>query len=505
MSKRTVAGLAGLAILFLAVLYPLSLSDFLLFHSLVETFTVLVSFGIFVIAWHTRAIAENRFLAVMGTGFLYVGLTTMLHTLAYKGMGVFPGVGANLATQLWVLSRVLEVATVLVAGIALIRPFSVRWSLAGFGALCAVGLATIFVWPVFPVMYVDGVGLSPMKTVIEYVLMVLLGASLVVVWRNRRKFEPGISQLLLGSIVLMIATEYSFTLYIGVTGIPSFVGHYFALMSFLLIYRALVETSLRRPFALLFRELKETQLAEHDIAEVLQSALVSAPDRVASVDFGYAFQSATIAARVGGDFFDLYAPSDRHVAFVIGDVCGKGIAATAATAMLRTTLRVLAYENPEPAHVLARANGVVRRQLSSEKFITLIYGVIDSQSGVVVVGAAGHPDPVMVRDGRAEALELPSNPPLGVIERHEFSVGHVTLAPGDTLMLYTDGCIDAGPHHDSFGIGRVIETMSARHDGPRRAAHAVLEAASRYAGGSLSDDVAVIGIRFAGAQGSQNR
>jgi sigma-B regulation protein RsbU (phosphoserine phosphatase) len=148
--------------------------------------------------------------------------------------------------------------------------------------------------------------------------------------------------------------------------------------------------------------------------------------------------------------------------------------------------------------VLSRANDVVRRQLASDKFITVIYGVIDVHTGAVVVGSAGHPGPVLIHGGGAEAVELPGNPPLGVVDGHDFAVKELTLAPGDTLLLFTDGCIDAGPHQASFGTDRVVAAVSVPHDGPRETAEAVLEAATRFAGGTLSDDVAVVGVRFAG-------
>lgn len=501
-SRVTVAGFVIFAAVSLVVLYPLSTTNFLLFHSMVEMFTVLVSVGIFVIAWHTRDIAENNYLTVLGTGFLYVGLTTMLHALAYKGMGVFPGADADLPTQLWVLSRLLEVAAVLVSGHALVWPIPPGRSLAGFGVLCAIGLATIFVWPVFPAMYVEGLGLTPLKSVIEYTLMALLWFSMVLLWRNRRRFEPAIANMLLTAFGLMIATEYAFTLYVTLTGPLNFIGHYFALLSFLLIYLALIETSLHRPFSLLFRELHEKQLAEHEIAEVLQGALVSAPDRVASVDFGYAFQSATTTARVGGDFYDLYALSERQVAFVIGDVCGKGIAAAAATAMLRTALRVVAYEDADPSYVLSRASDVVRRQMSPDKFVTVIFGVIDVQTGHVRMAAAGHPHPVIRRSGApARAVELPGNPPLGVLASYAFESGEAVLEAGDMLVAFTDGCIDAGAHGDPYGIGRVVDVVSVTPGGPRAVAAAVLDSAARYAGGSLLDDVAVVGMLFTGPSG----
>jgi hypothetical protein len=86
-------------------LYVTSLYSYLLFHSLAEIFSVIIAVGVFAIAWNSRRFLENNYLLFLGVAFLFVGLIDLLHTLAYKGMGVFPGFGANLPTQLWIAAR----------------------------------------------------------------------------------------------------------------------------------------------------------------------------------------------------------------------------------------------------------------------------------------------------------------------------------------------------------------------------------------------------------------
>ncbi len=89
-------------------LYLTSLYNYLLFHSLAEIFSIVIAFSIFVLAWNCRNIMDNDYLIFLGIAYLFVDFIDIIHTLAYAGMGVFRGFGANLPTQLWIIARSLE-------------------------------------------------------------------------------------------------------------------------------------------------------------------------------------------------------------------------------------------------------------------------------------------------------------------------------------------------------------------------------------------------------------
>lgn len=479
-------------------LYTLSRFNYLLFHALLESFVALVGVGIFVVAWNTRDIGESPFLKVLGTGMLFAGMTELLHMLAYRGMGVFAVPDANLATQLWIATRLITAAAFLVAAVARPGRPSARVSFYAFGAAWLVVMVTIFVWPVFPVMYVEGVGLTATKIAGELAVMLALAVAGYLLWRRRSEYEPEVHRLLLGAIGLQIVSGVAFVAYADVYGVMNVLGHLALLGGFLLIYVSLIETTLSRPYALLFRELHRREQAEHRIADVLQTTLLSAPDRVPGVELGSAFRSATSGARVGGDFYDMWTPQPDHVAFVLGDVCGKGVEAAATTGMVRSILRGFTYENADPAEVLRRVNDVVYQELPDDRFVTVVYGLIDTATGELRVASAGHPDPILRLDGgRAAALQLPRNPPLGVVKDQVFEAGGRALEGGDTLVVFTDGLLDAGWEIGGFGEWRAVNTVSgSRFLQPGSLAERLLRAAVTYAGESLSDDVAVVVLRF---------
>ncbi|MFW6190810.1 MAG: MASE3 domain-containing protein, partial [Candidatus Bipolaricaulota bacterium] len=95
--------------------YYLSTHNYLLFHSLAELFSIVVAFGIFVVAWNSRTFHENDYLTFIGIAYLFVGSIDLIHTLAYEGMGVFPNYGADLPTQLWIIGRYMESLSLLLA------------------------------------------------------------------------------------------------------------------------------------------------------------------------------------------------------------------------------------------------------------------------------------------------------------------------------------------------------------------------------------------------------
>jgi len=252
---------AVLALLALAGLYVLAQYNYLLFHTSVELFSVVVAIGIFMIVWNTRTYIENGYLALLGTAYLFIAGVDFIHALAYKGMGLFANGDANPATQLWIAARFLEAGTMAIAPFFLRRRGRHGVALGVYAVALALVILSIFVWRVFPTCFVEGAGLTLFKKVSEYVISLLLAAALAFLFRRRGEFDRRVFGWLAISLGLTIGSELLFTFYVSVYGISNLVGHLFKLASFCLIYRAIIETGLRRPFALIFRQLKRSQEA----------------------------------------------------------------------------------------------------------------------------------------------------------------------------------------------------------------------------------------------------
>ncbi|MHB8709246.1 MAG: sensor histidine kinase, partial [Desulfuromonadales bacterium] len=245
----------------LVILYLLSRVNYLLFHALVELFAVAIAGGTFMVAWNSRRFLENGFFVVVGCASLGVAFIGAIHTLAYKNMGVFPAATANLPTQLWIASRWLQAGALFTALFFVRCKPHPRRTLVAMVAVTALLIASIFWWRIFPDCFVEGSGLTPFKVVSEYLFVLLLAGTILLLRRRREHFDDQVLRLLIWACGAFICADLSFTLYTDVFGISNIAGHMFNVAGYFWIYRALIETGLMRPFDLLFRELTQSEQA----------------------------------------------------------------------------------------------------------------------------------------------------------------------------------------------------------------------------------------------------
>jgi PAS domain S-box-containing protein len=264
-AEERFATVALLGLLVLAM-FAVSRFDYLLFHSLVELVGVVVCASIFFLTVHARDHLENPALRLLGVAFVFISLLSLLHTLAYKGMAVFPGYGANLPTQLWVALRQMTAGTFLLA--PLLLGHRVRLDLtAGVYALLSAAL----VWAVFtgnfPDCFVEGQGLTPFKIWSEFAAMLMLAGAGLLLHRRREFFDPEVMPLLLCSIALSALAGVAFSAYADVDDLFNFTGHMLLLYSTLCLHRAVFVTGVSSPYALVSRRLRDAEAQYRGIVE----------------------------------------------------------------------------------------------------------------------------------------------------------------------------------------------------------------------------------------------
>ncbi len=262
-----------LAAAILITLYLTSLQNYLLFHSIVELIGIAIAFSIFILVWNTRRVITNTFFLIVGISFLFTGSIDLLHTLAYKGMGIFAGNSSDLPTQLWIAGRYFQSITFFIAtlfigkSITRDRNYDTGIIIAGCAGFCGLLLASIFLWHNFPPCFVEGTGLTSFKIFSEYIISLILIATVIVLVLKRKSFETGVWQLLVAAQIFLILGELSFTSYISVYDFMNMLGHLFRLISVYLFYRAFVVVGLTRPYDLLFHELKESEIRFRTMAD----------------------------------------------------------------------------------------------------------------------------------------------------------------------------------------------------------------------------------------------
>jgi len=201
-------------VLLLVGLYIAQLYSYLFFHSLVEIFTVAVAAALLMLTWNARFFVERHFLLWIAIGYGFVALIDLLHTLVYRGMGVFGDLGVDPPTQLWVAARFMQALILLTSPLFLRRKFNVRLAFAGYAVLVTLIVLSIFAWDIFPVAFDDSIQrLTPFKIIAEYVICAMLLIAAALILARRRQFDPTVLWLLVGSIISTLLAELSFTLY----------------------------------------------------------------------------------------------------------------------------------------------------------------------------------------------------------------------------------------------------------------------------------------------------
>jgi sigma-B regulation protein RsbU (phosphoserine phosphatase) len=200
------------------------------------------------------------------------------------------------------------------------------------------------------------------------------------------------------------------------------------------------------------------------------------------------------AREMSGDYFDVLKLDDHRFAFCIADVAGKGVAAALLMSNLQATVRGLAAPESVPGDLCTRANGFVCRNLSAESFITFFFGIFDVRSQRAQYSNAGHNAPMLLRsNGGCERL-TEGGALLGVLPHETYATADVQFAPGDRLVLFTDGVTEAQDAEGTeFGEERLLDILSqCRTRSGHEIQEEVLRAVKEFSARELQDDATLL-------------
>jgi sigma-B regulation protein RsbU (phosphoserine phosphatase) len=244
---------------------------------------------------------------------------------------------------------------------------------------------------------------------------------------------------------------------------------------------------------------KELQIAREIQMSMLPSCISPVPGRE-EIEI-YAVLSP--AREVGGDFYDFLFLDETHLFFVIGDVSGKGVPAALLMSKIQIVLRIAARLKGDTDSIMDQANREFRACNESCSFVTVLCGILDIESGEVAFTCAGHEPPLLARaTGEYEWLDKAKGMVLGIEEDFAYQKKSVTLHPGDTLCLYTDGITEAvNAETQMFGRWKLMEVVSAHRDEPLRdlAGHITGSIEAFSSGVPQADDLTILLLRYKGA------
>ena len=236
------------------------------------------------------------------------------------------------------------------------------------------------------------------------------------------------------------------------------------------------------------RERMESERLQREEQEARSVQLALLPKSIPLVP-GFAFETSwQPAGAVAGDWFDFIDLGDERLGIVLADVSGKGMPAALLMAATRAMMRLFANRRASPSESLMQLNQTLLQDFPSNKFVTMIYGVLDVRSREIALASAGHPRPMLIHNGRS-FLTVDTGLPLG-LRASSYPEHRLKLEPGSHLLLYSDGITEAmDRQNDEYGPGRLIEHFLK----PQACVDGLMEEIRRFADGSdRTDDATVV-------------
>ena len=247
---------------------------------------------------------------------------------------------------------------------------------------------------------------------------------------------------------------------------------------------------------------KERIESELQIAHEIQMSMVPKifppfPDR-SEFDI---FAILAPAKEVGGDFYDFFFIDDDHLCFAVGDVSGKGVPASLFMALTKTLFKATAGNGGTPGEILARLNTEICRDNESCMFVTLFCAILNIRTGQVDYGNGGHNLPYYLLQRSVTPLENLGGRALGLVEQSPYASGRMVLAPGEALLLYTDGVTEAMDSRERlYSDQRLAEFLASNHgSSPRQIVDDLVSDVRSFAGAApQSDDITALALRYFG-------
>ncbi len=244
---------------------------------------------------------------------------------------------------------------------------------------------------------------------------------------------------------------------------------------------------------------------ELQAARAIQLGMVPPRDRLRSIDPRVDLDALLEPARsIGGDFYDAVKIGDDHLALAIADVTGKGVPAALFMAMSKAlTGTALARNATDPSAIAATINDELLHDYGEAMSVTMLLAILDLTSGEVRIVCAGHEDPILVSaDGSANRVRLDGGPPFSVVD-FTYPAEKLTLAPGETLVLVTDGVTEAQDARGAlFGSNRLLAEKALQAGGASAICDAIQAEVRRFEDGAeATDDLTVLVVRYLGPSG----
>ena len=356
-------------------------------------------------------------------------------------------------------ARFLLVASSIAAAFVIGRRVDIESPSSPSACYAIVILASVYWWRIFPATLHES-GLTTFKKLAEYGICLLFVIAGVLLWRRRDRLPSGTWRLLRAALVASIMAELCFTLYQVVASWPNMLGHFFLVISALLLFRAVVDDGLARPHVLAMNALSEAEAMHRRLEQGLMPSL---PVDRAGLSILSSYRPGEHRLQLGGDFIDVLDRGETGIAVICGDVSGHGANAAALGAMLRASWQALCVSGVDAVTMVDSLREVMERERKSEStFATMCLAWLDPRSNELRLLSLGHPMPLLVTGGTVAPLPVKPVPPLGMWDQPVLEPVGVPLPEDWKIFFYTDGLIEGRIDPGSaerFGEARLVGSV----------------------------------------------
>ena len=255
-------GINFYGIVSLIVLLVIARANYLLFHTAVESFSIIVSVLIYVLATNTYRYSNSNYLLFLGYAYLFIGILDFFHMVTYSGMNILTFSNTDVATQFWIAGRYIEAISLLAGPYFIRNRLPVYAILGGYTLAIAFFIVTIMWVKVFPHCFIEQVGLTTFKIVSEYVISLTIFMAIFHLRTYRSQISPSLYTTQIYAMALAMMADFLFTFYVDVYGWINFTGHILVIASTLFIYKGVILHGFKAPYDTIFNDLKVSTITD---------------------------------------------------------------------------------------------------------------------------------------------------------------------------------------------------------------------------------------------------
>lgn len=481
----------------------MSVANYLTWHIIFEFSSILVSFSIFTITYFVYEESGSVRMIILGCAFLAMGIFDAFHTLAFKGMADFfvSNTTANRATTLWILSRTSGSLGFLAAAYI---PYNIKSHIKKHIIAAATTALSIFLFlvvtyfpDVFPAMYIEGVGLTKIKIILENLNILIIGFTFILITVEYERTSSRREYMFLIALIFIIFSEFAFTTYGSVYDAFNYLGHIYKTISYFILYKAIFIENVSMPY----REMKKArnELKEYsdnlnvivkqrteelqEMNSILMNDIEYAKEMQRSLmpaqmpqDVSISFHAEYLPAeRLSGDFYNVIKLDENNIAIYIGDVSGHGVSAAMLTVFAYQNIIPLKEEEDHateiisPGYVLKTIyKNFNKTNFNVETYIVMLYGIYNIKSKTFTYSSAGINVPPLIIKNNGEVLEFNSKGfpicKLGEYIMPFYDDRTIQLESGDKIIFYSDGLIEAkNKKGEIFGLQNMMEFLQSNY------------------------------------------